>query len=395
MKWFRKKEKRQVSVSSDNFFELLGFPELAAGVTIQAALGVPAVWAAVQFLSSTIAGLPLQVFRKTNDGRKKIETGLAKIINENANDEMTSFDWLKYNFEQVFTSGRGYTFIERKTSGVVVNLWPLEPSKVVVKRSGGRTTYTFKDGGREIIYQANEIIDIPFMLSSDMISSRSPIFTHKEVIGKAIEATKFGAKIFQNGGVPPYALIGAFRSKEALERASEDMAETMARVADKKRPFLPIPKDHEVKPLGLDPEKLQLEKLQRFMIEEVARIYSIPPIMLQDLTHGTFSNTEQQDLHLVKHTIKRWVEQTEAQMNLKLFGRNSNLFVEFNLDGLLRGDIKSRYEAYAKGIQNAFLLPDQVRAFENFESVGGKAGELFIQGATVPLNSQTGENNGG
>ena len=82
-------------------------------------------------------------------------------------------------------------------------------------------------------------------------------------------------------------------------------------------------------------------------------------------------------------------------MNLKLFGRNSNLFVEFNLDGLLRGDIKSRYEAYAKGIQNAFLSPDQVRGFENFEAVGGKAEELFIQGATVPLNSQIGESDGG
>jgi len=393
MKWFWQKEKRQVSVSNPNFFELLGFPELATGVTVQNALGVPAIWAAVQFLSGTIAGLPLQVFRKTKDGRKRVNNNLASIVNENANDELTSFDWLKYNFEQVFTGGRGYTWIERNTSGAVINLWPLEPNKVTVKRTNGRTTYTFKMDTKEIIYQANEIIDITFMLQSDMINSRSPIFTNREVIRKAIEATKFGAKLFHNGGIPPYALIGAFSTKEALERASEDMAVTMATVADKERPFLPLPKDHEIKPLGLDPEKLQLEGLQRFLIEEIARIYSIPPVMLQDLTHGTFANTEQQDLHLVKHTIKRWVEQMEAQMNLKLFGRNSNLFVEFNLDGLLRGDIKTRFDAYAKGIQNGFLTPDQARGFENFEAKGGKAEELFIQGATVPLNSQSGENN--
>jgi HK97 family phage portal protein len=129
-----------------------------------------------------------------------------------------------------------------------------------------------------------------------------------------------------------------------------------------------------------------LLELQRFSIEQIARIYSLPPVFLQDLTHGTFSNTEQQDLHFVKHTVKRWVEQFEQEMNLKFFGRGSDFYVEFNVDGLLRGDLKSRMEAYAVSIQNAIRTPDEIRAIENLPAKG--ATDLLIQGATVPLGSQ-------
>ena len=93
--------------------------------------------------------------------------------------------------------------------------------------------------------------------------------------------------------------------------------------------------------------------MQRFSIEQIARVYQVPPVFLQDLTHGTFSNTEQQDLHLVKHTIKRWIEQLEQELNLKLFPRGSSEFVEFSLDGLLRGDIKTVAEL-------SFAVPESV-----------------------------------
>jgi len=127
--------------------------------------------------------------------------------------------------------------------------------------------------------------------------------------------------------------------------------------------------------------------LQRFSIEQIARIYSLPPIFLQDLTHGTYSNTEQQDLHFVKHTVKRWVEQTEAELNLKLFGRGSPFFVEFDLDGLMRGDLKTRMEAHSTAIQNGIKTPNEVRAIENLPPMEG-GDQLFIQGATVPLAGQ-------
>ena len=136
-----------------------------------------------------------------------------------------------------------------------------------------------------------------------------------------------------------------------------------------------------------NPTDSQFLDTQRFSIEQIARIYSLPPVFLQDLTHGTFSNTEQQDLHFVKHTVKRWVEQFEQEMNLKFFGRGSDFYVEFNVDGLLRGDLKTLMEAYATSIQNGIRTPNEVRAIENLPDKEN-ADDLLIQGATVPLGSQ-------
>jgi HK97 family phage portal protein len=108
---------------------------------------------------------------------------------------------------------------------------------------------------------------------------------------------------------------------------------------------------------------------------------------LQDLTRGTYSNTEQQDLHFVKHTLKRWIEQFEQELNLKLFPRGSKLYVEFNVDGLLRGDFKTRMEAHATTIQNGIRTPNEVRDIENMSPMP-EGDSLMIQGATVPIGSQ-------
>ena len=132
---------------------------------------------------------------------------------------------------------------------------------------------------------------------------------------------------------------------------------------------------------------MQLLPLQQFCIEQIARIYSLPPIFLQDLSHGTYSNTEQQDLHFVKHTLRRWIEQAEAEMNLKLFGRSSDVYIRYNVDSLLRGDFKTRMEAHATSIQNGIRTPNEVRALEEMLPLPD-GDQLMIQGATVPINSQ-------
>ena len=135
----------------------------------------------------------------------------------------------------------------------------------------------------------------------------------------------------------------------------------------------------------MEDDKTQMIETQRWCVEQIARLYGLPPTFLQDLTHGTFSNTEQQDLHFVKHTLRRWVEQFEQEMNLKLFGRASNTrYVEMNVDGLLRGDFNSRMTGYATGITHGFMKPSEVRMLENWPDADG-ADQLFIQSATVPL----------
>ena len=391
---FRRAEKRNLEnptapVSANDFLQIMGWGDLYAssGVTVNVdtALGVPAVWAAVNFIAGTIAGLPLHVYRKEEDGgRSKVESELSLILHDVINEDMSSFEWRKYLFEQVLTGGRAVTYIERNGLGQIVNLYPLDPTKVRVERLlDGRKIYRVNAR----VYESSEILDMPFMLKPNMTDARGPISQNKDAIGMAIAASRYGSKAFQSGGIPPAVLQGPFGSGAAANRASEDVAATTLKLAKEGRPIMALPLGHEIKTIGFNPEQMQLLELQRFSIEQIARIYSLPPVFLQDLTHGTFSNTEQQDLHFVKHTVKRWVEQFEQEMNLKFFGRGSEFYVEFNVDGLLRGDLKSRMEAYATSIQNGIRTPNEVRAIENMESMPN-ADNLMIQGATVPLGSQ-------
>jgi HK97 family phage portal protein len=382
-----------VPVSASNFLEIItgmGSGTSASGVTvsIDRALGVPAVWAAVNFMSGTLAGLPLHVYRRTDNGRERVAGGISTILHDAVNDTMSSFDWRKYIFDGVFTGGRSCTFIERNDRNRLMNLWPLDPAGVTVKKNGWVKTYQYKDGSSTKIYEASEIIDIPFMLKPDGVSHRGPIHSNRDAIGLAISATEFGSKFFQNGGVPPFAVTGKFQTGKAMSRAADDLAEATRKAAKEHRLALVMPEGLDIKSIGTDAEKSQLVELKRFCVEEIARIYSLPPTFLQDLTHGTFSNTEQQDLHFVKHTMKRWVEQFEQELNLKIFGRSNNRqYVELSMDGLLRGDFKTRMEGYAQGIQNAIVTPNEVRRKENLPD-HERGGDLLIQGATVPLGSQ-------
>jgi HK97 family phage portal protein len=378
--------------STKDFLSVMGWGDFAAaaGVTVNVdtAMGVPAIWAAVNFIGGTLAGLPLHVYRKTDAGRERVTEGFGATINTAVNDEMSSFEWRKYMFEQVLTGGRSITYIERDEGGNVRNLHPIDPNGVLVERkvtSQGFPAKTYRYNQR--IFKARDIIDLTFMVKANQLDPRGPIATNKDAIGMAIAASQYGAKAFQSGGIPPAVLQGPFQSGAAASRASEDVAAATAKLAKEGRPIMALPLGHELKSVGFSPEQMQLIELQRFSIEQIARIYSLPPIFLQDLTRSTFTNSEQQDLHFVKHTLKRWIEQAEQEMNLKLFGRGADQYVEFNVDGLLRGDFKTRMEAHATSIQNGIRTPNEVRDLENM-SARDEGDDLMIQGATVPIKNQ-------
>jgi HK97 family phage portal protein len=392
----RNAENPAVPVSARDFIEkfhgVVGMSAPGVRVTMDRALGVPSVWAAVNFLSSTLAALPLHLYERAATESKRVEASsrsrkgrMAVLLRDAANEEASSFAWRKAVFDAVFTHGRSFTFIERNGLGDIVNLWPLNPASVTVERSEGRTRYRYQDGSRRLVYSASEVVDVPFMLKPDGLGHRSPVLTNADAIGMAIAATTYSSKLFANGGVPPLVLEGPLSTPAGVKRASEDMAKAVATAAETNRAVMTLPTGHTLKPLGIDPDKQQLIDLQRFCVVQVARIYSLPPAFLQDLTHGTFSNTEQQDLQFIKHTLQRWVVQFEQELNLKLFGRaDASLYVKFNLDGLQRGDFKTRMEGIARGVSNALFTPNEARSLmEMPPKTGGDV--LLVQGANVPL----------
>lgn len=373
-------------VPSASYEEWLAFLGISSGpvqlppVTIESALRVPAVAQAVNFLSATLASLPLHAYGANG----KIDGELAMLLNEAPNPEWSSFEWRRYTWHQVFTGGRGTSWIER--DGVrPVAIWPMEPAKTKVLRKNGRKFYQFEQ--REP-YPASDVIDLTFMLRPDGLGAYGPIALGRETIGLAIAMNSFAAQFFAGGGVPPLALEGPMPSgPDAFRRATADIQRAIDLARASGSPFFGMPPGHALKPVGTDPDKGQMTEARLFQIQEIARLYGLPPVFLQDLSRGTFSNTEQQDLQLVKHNVAQRARQFEDELNLKLFGqRRRARKVKHNLDGLQRGAFKDRIEALARGVQTAQITPNEARALEEREPLE-HGDELYIQGATVPLGS--------
>lgn len=249
-------------------------------------------------------------------------------------------------------------------------------------------SFVYKYENKE--YPAEDVIDVPFYLKEDQISHRGPISMATKAIQLAIAMNDYGSTFFAGGGVPPLAMTGPGAKGTNVQRALADVFDAIQEAKKSSKPIFPVPPGHEIKAVGLDPEKGQMTDARRFQVEEMARAWQLPPVFLQDLTHATLNNSEQQDLHLVKHLISQWVAAYEGEMNLKIFGRfGARQYVEHNVDGLMRGDFKSRIEGIARGIQTGQLTPNEARTLENRPThANPAANELLVQGATVVLGQQ-------
>lgn len=361
-------------------------------VTEETALGIPAVWQAVNLISGTIASLPLQLYRSTEGGAEKADKDpLYRIVHDQANDVHTSFAWRKWAVARMLLAGRCLTLIVYNKAGRVTALVPLDlnATKIDQRIQNGRLVRTYTVGST--VYQASEILDFNPFPKSDGVGNYCPILIEKNALGLMLAAERNAASVFANGGVPPLSLSApagaAPASPQAQERASKDINRILRDGESRKRKILHIPGGYELKDLGFDPQKQQLLEARAFQISEVSRIFNIAPAMLHDLTHGTYSNVEQQNLNFAQHTIAPLVKLMEQEMNSKLFGlRNTSNYVEFNLDGLQRGDFTSRMNGLAKAVQTALLTPNEARSLDNRAPLEG-GDQLLIQGATIPVTS--------
>lgn len=382
-------ENPSVPVSSGNFLQFFGIQSgNLPHVTVDSALQLPAVSAAVTFLSSSLANLPLHVYKGRGAGAEKAGGTLQQLLNESPHAEWTSFGWRKYMWQQVFTAGRGLTWIERDGRGNATALWPLDPTRVTIKRQAGHKVYLFDAGMGRKEYPASDVIDIPWLLKSDQLISYSPIGNGAKAIALGLAMDEYGGNFFAGGGVPPLALTGPLPTgRDGMQRAREDINRSIQDARESGTPIMQIPAGYDLKQVGYDPAKGQMTDSRRFQVEEIARLYNLPPVFLQDLTRGTFSNVEQQDLHLVKHLIAQWAKAFEEEVNLKVFARRGTRYAEHSLDALMRGDFKSRVEGLARGIQSALITPNEARSLENRAPMEN-GDQLLIQGATVPLGTQ-------
>lgn len=362
---------------------------LGPTVSVDSALKVPAFAQGVGFLSRTLASLPLTAHRTADASSERIRGGLDTIVNEAFNPEWSSFEARRYFWTQVFLYGRGLLWIERRGTSIA-GLWPLDASTTTVAFEAGRKVYRYNNQ----VYSASEVIDVPFLLKSDQVTAVSAVAAGEKAIRLALAMNDYASGFFAGGGVPPLALVGKMPSgAEAIARAQKDIKNAIDAAKSKDSPVFPIPPDYDLKPVGFDPEKGQMTEARRFQVEEIARVLGLPPVFLQELSHGTYTNTEQQDLHLTKHVVVQWGSALEQEMNLKLFGQmNNRRYVKHDLNGLMRGDFPTRMQGLTQAIQSAILTPNEARALENRPAMDN-GDTLLIQGATVPLGTQPNDPN--
>lgn len=378
-------ESPSIPVSSENFMAFFGVNGAnLPTVTIDRALTVPAVAAAVAFLSRTLASLPMHAYRETKDGAKRVGGKIEAIVHDAPNDNQDSFKFRQYFWQQVFTGGRGLAWIERGPQSVE-NIWPLDPTKTTIQRRAGRVTYHSE--GKE--YPAADVIDVPFMLKADGIRHYGPVNLAAKAIQLALAMNDYGSNFFAGGGVPPLVLEGPLPAgPEAMARAKTDIKRSIEGAKGAGESIFPIPPGYKLNAVGLDPAKGQMVEARLFQIQEISRAWQIPPVFLSDLSRASFANAEQQDLHLVKHLIGQWAAALEGEMDLKLFGRDRRgRYVRHVLDGILRGDFKTRMEGLSRSVQTAIRTPNEARALEELPAMP-EGDKLYIQGATVPLGSQ-------
>ena len=363
------------------------------GITEERALTVPGVWASVDLLSSSLAGLPLKVYSRGADGERVEQMGVFhRMLNRAPNPGQTAYDMRKYMWERVFLWGRCYVIIRRTGGGNPAELWTPDPRGMQVERVDGRIRYTLYDeevgkgAGMEV--DPMDVIDLAWMMRGDGVRHYAPLTRMAGTLRQAIGAIEYGARFFQGGGMAHFALTGPVTTQSGLERSSADMAAALRKMASSGGQVISLPVGHELKPISSTPEQTQMIEAQRFSVEQVARAYGVPPPLLQDWRRSTYANMEQSDVHFAKHTLSKWARRFEQQLNLKLFGAGSERrYVEHSMAGLMRGDLRSRAEAMARQIQTGQLTPNEARALENRPPMEG-GDELLIQGATVPLEDQ-------
>ncbi|AHM57247.1 portal protein 2 [Peptoclostridium acidaminophilum DSM 3953] len=339
-------------------------------VNERTAMQTTAVYSCLRILAETIASLPLHTYRRTERGKEKASDHyLYYLLHDEPNPEMTSFVFRETLMGHLLLWGNAYAQIIRDGRGKVVALYPLMPDKMSVHRSdNGEIYYSYSKEGREHILRYWEVLHIPG-LGFDGLVGYSPIAMAKNAIGMAIATEEYGAAFFNNGANPGGVLEHPGILKDPAR--VRDSWNSVYGGSGNAHKVAVLEEGMSFKPIGIPPEQAQFLQTRKFQINEIARIFRIPPHMIGDLEKSSFSNIEQQSLEFVKYTLDPWVVRLEMAMKKALLspGEKKEYLIKLNVDGLLRGDYASRMQGYSIGIQNGFLSPNDVRALEDMNTI--------------------------
>ena len=363
------------------------------------AMQIATVYACVRLLAETVAGLPLHLYRYTDDignGKERAKDHpLYKILYRQPNPEMTSFSFWETMVLQILLWGNSYAQVIRDGKNNVLALYPLPPENVEVDRDEkGHIYYIYHaytdevpgENNKDIYFRSDEVFHVPGLSYNGLVGV-SPIAMMKNSLGTTLAVEKYGSAFFKNGAQPSGVLEhpGVLKNPEKIRENWSDVyggANNAHKVAV-------LEEGMSYKAISLPPEDSQFLSTRQFGVNEICRIFRVPPHLVQDMEHATFSNIEHQSIDFVVHTLTPWLVRFEQAIikDLLLPDEQDDYFPKFNVDGLLRGDYQSRMQGYATGISNGFLSPNDCRRLENMDPIPAEQGgdDYYLNGGYVKL----------
>ena len=364
----------------------------------KSAMQIATVYACVRLLAETVAGLPLHLYRMNEEAgskEKAVDHPLYKLLYRQPNPEMTSFSFREVMMTHLLLYGNCYAQIIRDGRNSVLSLYPLLPENVEVDRDEkGEIYYIYhaytdeKPGekNKDVYFRRDEIFHVPGLGFNGLVGF-SPIAMMKNSLGTTLAVEKYGSSFFKNGAQPS----GVLEHPGVLKDPSK-IRENWTAVyggSGNAHKVAVLEEGMQYKAISLPPEDSQFLSTRQFGVNEICRIFRVPPHMVQDLEHATFSNIEHQSIDFVVHTLTPWLVRFEQAIikDLLLEEEKDTLFPKFNVDGLLRGDYQSRMQGYATGISNGFLSPNDCRRLENMDLIPAEKGgdDYYLNGGYVRL----------
>lgn len=394
---FRSRDAPNNSTAGSGYRFFLGTSSSGKTVNERSAMQMTAVYSCVRILSEAVAGLPLHMYRYTDGGSKEKATDqpLYYILHDEPNPEMTSFVFRETLMTHLLLWGNAYAQIIRNGKGEVVALYPLMPDRMTVDRDehgrlyyeytvlesddvSGRNRTGHRALGRTVRLAPSDVLHVPG-LGFDGLVGYSPIAMAKNAIGLAIAAEEYGSKFYANGAAPSGILEHPGTLKDP-GRIRESWSQTFGGSGNAHK-IAVLEEGMKYTPISISPNEAQFLETRKFQINEIARIFRVPPHMVGDLERSSFSNIEQQSLEFVKYTLEPWLVRWEQSMARALLSPadKRTYFIKFNVDGLLRGDYESRMNGYATARQNGWMSANDIRELENLDRIPSEAGgDLYL-----------------
>lgn len=385
--WFsRARDKPQNRVSDAPGF-YFGSSLSGKNVSPRSAVQVSAVYACVRVIAETVASLPLHLYMRTDEGSvRALDHPLYRLLHDEPNGEMTSFIFRETLATHLLLWGNSYSQIIRNGRGEIHALYPLLAENMEVDRdNSGKLFYIYHKEGTSYVLGPRDVLHIPG-LGFDGVVGYSPIALEKNAIGLGIAAEEYGSRFFANNATPSGVLTHPNTVKDP--KALSASWKSAYGGAGSGRTAI-LEEGMKFERISMPNNEAQFLETRKFQVSEICRIFRVPPHLIGDLEHATFSNIEHQSISFAQHTIRPWLVRIEQALNRALLSESekAGLYAEFNMSGLLRGDYKSRMEGYALGRQNGWLSTNDIRELESMNRIpASEGGDLYlVNGNMMPI----------